>query len=347
MTSLTGTTRLIRFILRRDRVRLSVWVLAIALSMLGSVASFAETYPTAADRQTRAEVLDNPAGQLFIGPGYGSDNYTYGAMTANEMLPLTAAAVALMSVFLVVRHTRAEEENGRAELVRAAPVGRLAPLTATLTVVVGAQLVLAALLTIGLPASLEGLSTTGSVAFSAALAGVGVVFAGLASVAAQLTVAARGAIGIASMVMGGAYLVRSVGDMNDTAALTWVSPFGWATEIERTSTSGGGRCSCRSHSPPGQLRARWQSTDNGTSGQESSPSVRVRRRPRARSAAPSAWPCDCSERPSLGGASRSSYWVSSMVESPRRPPVSTRTSTRSRTIWSASARPTPPTNTLP
>jgi ABC-2 type transport system permease protein len=230
MTSLTGTTRLIRFILRRDRVRLSVWVLAIALSVLGSVASFAETYPTAADRQTRAEVLDNPAGQLFIGPGYGSDNYTYGAMTANEMLPLTAVAVALMSVFLVVRHTRAEEENERAELVRAAPVGRLAPLTATLSVVIGAQLVLAALLTIGLPASLEGLSTTGSLAFSAALAGVGVVFAGLAALAGQLTVGARGAIGIASMALGGAYLVRSVGDINDTF-LTWVSPFGWATEM--------------------------------------------------------------------------------------------------------------------
>jgi ABC-2 type transport system permease protein len=230
MTSLAGTARLIRFILRRDRIRLSVWVLAIALSVMGSVASFAETYPTAADRQTRAEVLDNPGTQLFIGPGYGFDNYTYGAMTANEMLPLTAVAVALMSVFLVVRHTRSEEEKGRTELVRAATVGRLAPLTATVTVVVGAQLMLAALLTVGLPASLDGLSTGGSLAFSAALAGVGVVFAGVAALAAQLTVGARSAIGIASMALGGAYLLRSVGDITDTA-LTWVSPFGWATEM--------------------------------------------------------------------------------------------------------------------
>jgi len=229
VSSLTGTARLIRLILRRDRIRLSVWVLAIALSVMGSVASYAQTYPTAADRQTRAQVLDNPGTQLFLGPGYGFDNYTYGAMTANEMLPLTAVAVALMSVFLVVRHTRAEEENGRAELVRSATVGRLAPITATLTVVTGAHVVLAALLTVGLPASLDGLSTEGSLAFAAALTGVGVVFAALAALAAQLTVGARSAIGIASMTMGGAYLLRSVGDITDTP-LTWVSPFGWATE---------------------------------------------------------------------------------------------------------------------
>jgi ABC-2 type transport system permease protein len=204
--------------------------LAIALSVMGSVASFAETYPTKADRQTRAEVLDSPAAQLFIGPGYGMDNYSFGAMTANEMLPMTAVAVALMSVFLVIRHTRAEEERGTAELVRAAPVGRLAPMAATLAVVVGAQLVLAALLTVGLPASLEGLSAGGSFAFSAATAGIGVVFAGLAAVAAQLTVGARSAVGLSSVALAGAYLLRSVGDTTDTP-LTWFSPFGWATEM--------------------------------------------------------------------------------------------------------------------
>ena len=230
MTSFTGTSTLIRFILRRDRIRLTVWVLAIALSVMGSVASFSETYPTESDLQARAEVMDSPGAQLFVGPGYGMDDYDYGAMTANEMLPLTALAAALMSVFLVVRSTRAEEENGSAELVRAAPVGRLAPLTAALAVVVGAQLVLAGLLTIGLPASLAGLSAGGSLSFSAGVAAVGIVFAGIGAVAAQLTVGARSALGIASMALGVTYLVRSVGDTTETG-LAWISPFGWATEM--------------------------------------------------------------------------------------------------------------------
>ena len=48
-----------------------------------------------------------------------------------------AAFVALMSMFIVGRHTRAEEQNGRSELIGAAPVGRFAPVTAALIVVVG------------------------------------------------------------------------------------------------------------------------------------------------------------------------------------------------------------------
>ena len=53
-----------------------------------------------------------------------------------------AAFVALMSMFIVGRHTRAEEQNGRSELIGAAPVGRFAPVTAALIVVSAAQLLL-------------------------------------------------------------------------------------------------------------------------------------------------------------------------------------------------------------
>ena len=230
MSPFAGTYRLTRFILRRDRIRIAVWVLALTISVLGSVASFAETYPTVADRQTRAETMDNAMASLFTGPGYGLDNYDFGAMTAHEMLPITALAFALMSIFLVVRHTRAEEESERAELVRAAAVGRHAQLTAALLVVGAMNLLLFLLLTFGLPASLEGLSASGSLAFAAAVVGVSLVFAGVAALTSQLTLSGRGAVGIASMVLGALYLVRSVGDMG-SGALSWLSPFGWATEM--------------------------------------------------------------------------------------------------------------------
>ena len=224
-----GTWRLVRFILRRDRVRLAVWVLSIAVVVLGSVASFAQTYPTAADRQARAGLLaGNAAAQLFVGPGYGTADYTFGAMTANEMLPLTTVVVALMSVFLMIRHTRAEEEDGRAELLRAQTVGRLAQPAAALVVVGGANLVLCVLLAAGLPAALTELSAGGSLAFAAAVCGIGLVFAGVALLVAQLTVSSRAAVGMAGIVLGALYLVRAVGDLGD-AGLAWLSPFGWAT----------------------------------------------------------------------------------------------------------------------
>ena len=230
MSAFAGAPRLIRFILRRDRIRIAVWIAALLLSVLGSVASFPETYPTAADRQTRAETMSNSMASLFVGPGYGLDDYDYGAMTANEMLPITALGFALMSIFMVVRHTRAEEESERAELVRAAAVGRHAQLTAALAVAGAMNVMLFVLLALGLPASLAELSSGGSLAFAAACAGVGLVFAGVAAFTAQLTLSGRGAVGLASMVVGVLYLLRSVGDMG-SGALSWLSPFGWATEM--------------------------------------------------------------------------------------------------------------------
>ena len=47
-----------------------------------------------------------------------------------------------MSMFLVGRHTRAEEESGRDELVRAAAIGRQAPMTAALVDALLANVVL-------------------------------------------------------------------------------------------------------------------------------------------------------------------------------------------------------------
>ena len=74
----------------------------------------------------------NPAAVLLSGPGYGLDDYTLGAMVANEVALAVMVAAAIMSIQLVVRNTRAEEESGRAELVRAGVVGRRAALTAAL-----------------------------------------------------------------------------------------------------------------------------------------------------------------------------------------------------------------------
>ena len=71
--------------------------------------------------------MGSPATVALAGPRIGVDDYTFGAMMTNEMLALTSIVVALMSIFMVVRHTRGEEETGRSELVLANPVGQLAP----------------------------------------------------------------------------------------------------------------------------------------------------------------------------------------------------------------------------
>lgn len=222
----TGTAKLARFILLRDRVRIPVWVVAVVATVVGVAASFADTFPTAADLQARAELVDGPLWIAFNGPGYGLDNYTLGVMVANESLYIAVILVALMSVFLTVRHTRAEEESGRAELVRSGVVGRYATTTAALLVISATNVVSGALTAAGL-ASFDELDWTGSLTYGLSMVAAGLVFTAVAALAAQITEYSRGGVGLGVAALAASYLIRGVGDASDTG-LSWLSPFGWS-----------------------------------------------------------------------------------------------------------------------
>ena len=222
-----GTVALVRLMLRRDRVRLPVWLVAIVATLLGIAHSYAETFPTAQDLQARAELVDNPVFIAFNGPGYGLNDYTLGVMVANESLYLGVILVALMSILLTVRHTRTEEESGRSELVRAAAVGRHAGTAAALIVVSAAAVAAGGLTAVGLATSLDELDWTGSLAYGLSMAAAGLVFAVVALLAVQVTEYGRGAVGLGVSALAVSYLVRAVGDVTETG-LSWLSPFGWS-----------------------------------------------------------------------------------------------------------------------
>ena len=226
--ALAGTATLVRVILRRDRVRLSAWLVGVVGFLTVSALSVPEVYPTAAERQVRGDFVQSPVLTIFSGPGYGADDYTVGAMVANEYLIYGLVTVALMSIFLVVRHTRAEEEAGRVELVRASVAGAHAAPSAALLVAVAANLLIGAVTALVLAISLEELSATGSVVFGLSMAAAGVVFATVAAVSAQVTQHSRGATGLAVGVLAVAFLLRAAGDIGDGRALSWASPIGWA-----------------------------------------------------------------------------------------------------------------------
>jgi ABC-2 type transport system permease protein len=226
MSAFCGTGTLIRFILRRDRVRMPIWIIAILISVVGTALSLPETFPTASALQTRAAVMENPAFRLLLGPSHGLENYTYGAMMASEMLGIMTVVTALMSIFMVVRHTRAEEESGRLELVRASVVGRHAGLTATLVVVVALNILIGILVAIGLAGVLAELDPAGSAVFGASVAMSGVMFAGVTAIAVQINEFTRAANGLAGAVLGVIYVLRGFGDIQENA-LAWISPSGW------------------------------------------------------------------------------------------------------------------------
>lgn len=228
MMALTGATRLMRLVLRRDRLRLTVWLLAVSMFTVAVVASLAGLYADEESRQAVAATMNSPAGLAMSGPALYLADYHYGAIMAHQMLGFTAVLAAMMSILIVVRHTRSEEESGRAELVRASVVGRHAHLVSALAVAGLANLVLALLLAVGLGSlGLEGITWSGSLLYGLAHAAVGMFFAGVAAVTAQITEHPRGASGMGFAALGAAYLLRAMGDAG-SGELSWASPIGWA-----------------------------------------------------------------------------------------------------------------------
>jgi ABC-2 type transport system permease protein len=147
MSGFTGTGRLFRLAVRRDRIVGSAWVLGLFAFAYSQAASIVSLYPTQADldrlARTAGGIGANPAVVALQGPAY--DASTYGGATAWQVVTPGTLLIGLMSILLVTRHTRQEEETGRAELVSSGVVGRYAWLAAGLLYVLAVNVALAAL----------------------------------------------------------------------------------------------------------------------------------------------------------------------------------------------------------
>lgn len=226
---LAGTWNLTRLALRVDRIRLPAWVIAVGGSTVLLASSYQTLYPTAESRQARAALIESPAATALAGPGYGLSDYTLGAMVANEIAGMTMIAVAIMSVLLVTLHLRTEEETGRAEMLRSGVVGRFAPITSGLAVVLLANLAIGLILGLGLTA--VGLPALGSWNLAAGVFMVGLAFGATSALFSQVTEHARTASGLGLVAVAVAYLLRAVGDVRakeDGSVWSWLSPIGWA-----------------------------------------------------------------------------------------------------------------------
>lgn len=239
MRAFTGTWRLFRLAVRRDRVKLPIILLVlIGVFYVPSVDATLDFYGKTAEQRYQYAATTAPSimARAFNGPTAGPE---IGSIINNETFIWMALAIAFVSTMAVVRHTRQNEEYGRSELIESGVVARHASIAAALLLVllinaVVASCVLAVLLGFGLPA-------TGAALTALSLFSVGMVFAGLAAVASQLADSARGANSYAAAMIGAAFLVRAIGDALGTlsqdglsvesAWWSWLSPFGWAQQI--------------------------------------------------------------------------------------------------------------------
>lgn len=223
--------------LRRDRWQLIIWLVGIGVLALFSASAIAQTYGDATSRsQLLRLAIANPTVLLLRGL---PDGTSFAAVTFFQIYTFLALLAGLMSTFLAVRHSRAEEESGRAELVGSTTAGRLLPTVATVIHGVLADVALALVVALGFIAA--GLPVGGSFAAGAATGGAGIAFLAVGLLLAQIMSTSRGANGFAAALVVLAYLLRGIGDAigtltgDGTHMITgwpsWLSPIGWGEQF--------------------------------------------------------------------------------------------------------------------
>lgn len=185
----TGTGKLLKLYLRRDRMVLPVWILLPMLAISGQV-SFVKAMPdwqifiTELTKSSLTSTLLGPVAPLSM----------EGAILWRGMLQ-ASIAVMIGAAFTVIRHTRTEETSGRNELILGRAVGRYANLSAALILSCAGSLLaglLAAAFLMG-----NGFAGSGSLLVGLTLAASGCAFAGIGGVCAQIfeqSGSARGAV---------------------------------------------------------------------------------------------------------------------------------------------------------
>ncbi|RKT88901.1 ABC-2 type transport system permease protein [Saccharopolyspora antimicrobica] len=223
-----GAPVLVRLALRRERGIAPWWILLLVVLALVLVSYITRAMPTPERMAEYAELINRNSFFRALGGGFVVPDLGY--LAAWRSGGFLYAFSALAAVLAVVRHTRADEDAGRIELLRAGTVGRCAPLTAALLVAGGVSLAgggATAIALIGI-----GMEPAGSLAYGAAVSAAGWLFGAIGAVFAQLTRTARTARALGLYVLGAAYVLRYAGDASGLLWMKWASPLGWIHAVE-------------------------------------------------------------------------------------------------------------------
>lgn len=238
----TGVRQLARLILRRDRIKLPLWIIGIVVSLLAMIPLLEQTYGDSKSLTTLFQTFGlNPAGLFLTGP---MDAPTLGALMTIETVLWWGLLIAFMNTFFVVRHTRHNEEIGAQELLLSGQVHRSAALASALLIAFASNALIA--LGIGVGMSLAGNSWGDGSGwlYGLAFGAFGFVWAVISACVVQLVQSARSANGILAALIGISFITRGIGDFlgtRDAAGIiqpAWtsmLSPFGWM-QITRSLT---------------------------------------------------------------------------------------------------------------
>lgn len=225
------TGQLVRLNLRRDRFRILMWILILAALMASVAWKFEGIYGTPTEINAIKGTLASPGIVAMFGAFSFSGKVTTAEIFANEMLLFMGLIQVVMNLALSVHATRAEEDLGITELVRAHAVGTLAPLSAAAIELILVNGLLGLLYGAGLTAAnMPGATTQGNWLIGIGLAATGLLFGMLGLLTAQVADHSSSATGLAYTLFGLSYLARMVTDVQHPK-LTWWSPLGWVEKL--------------------------------------------------------------------------------------------------------------------
>ena len=212
----------------------TTWLFIVGTVVVVTVPAYTSTYPDEAARRVAVELAQNNAATtLLYGrlPGPGSP----GQMFVWETGTFVTLLVAVLGVLVAVRLTRGAEQEGTTEMVRAAGLGRLAPLTATFVVlaVVGAILGLVSTVGVGFRAGqVDGVDWPGSFAFGSVVALTFVLTALITVILAQLFPTAWSARVAGALALASGFVLRAAADSQHHPWLHWITPLGLRATVE-------------------------------------------------------------------------------------------------------------------
>jgi ABC-2 type transport system permease protein len=247
--SLQGLSLMNKLAFKLGRLQAIVWAIIFVGYSLSIVPTYSTLFPDPKSRLTAASLFDMPASKMFAGPGFGlsttdpsmnasspslTDGYGHvidianGPLVIGKLYLFFLICISIMAVFFVIRLTRAQEESGLAELVRAGRIGNKVSITSSLIFTGLTCLILS--LVVGVSFILGGEAIIDSIVVSIGLFLCGVLFASIGILFSELCASARTARLYSMGLLVIFFLFGIIGNsLSPTGSvLTWLSPFQWA-----------------------------------------------------------------------------------------------------------------------
>ena len=225
-SSVYNTKNLLLFNLKKDKKKTIIWLLSL-IGLVFIIAMYFKNVPMEdGERELFIETMKNPAITLICGL-FPTVKASIGLMFAIEMTLFTAIIVGIMNIFFVASNTRSDEEEGRLELIRSLPTGRLATLLASLLQMLIINIMLA--VGIGIFLSISGIGENPiyeAFHFGFIMGTFGFLSATITSLFVQLFASNRTAITATFSCIGFLFLLRGMTDIYNPN-LSWLSPVAW------------------------------------------------------------------------------------------------------------------------